>query len=267
LIGILFNGEDIASKNIAEYIIAQYGFEERQDNAFLSGDIKVVKSEKDLIYADFVDNLGLEIAYMLSKHVSAAGISSITTHATGNWNGEAKLGGKPYELSVAAPIEMLSILRSAANTRLSELGLQITYEATHHGPLLKTPSLFVEIGGNEQAVGNKEYAALLGDALMKSIDMEKEYGKVVIGIGGTHYPDRFSKLAKEKGFAFAHIMPRYALESGGSNLFMLEQAAERSRLKPEAGLIDWHSFNSTERQKILKKLEDIGLDYISTQNL
>ncbi len=267
MIGLIFNEEDIASKNIANYLIKEYEFEETHAGVFIKGKIQLMKSEKNLLYADFVDDLNFEIIYMLSEHVSAAGISSITTHATGNWSSEAKLGGKPYELSVAAPVEMLQVLVHASASKLREKDLQITYEATHHGPLLKTPSMFVEIGGNEKAVGNQEYAALLGEALMKSIEANKEYSKIAIGIGGTHYPSTFSKLAVEKGIAFAHIMPKYALEKDGSNLFMLEQAAERSKPKPEVGIIDWHSFNSTERQKIIKKLNEIGLDYLSTQNL
>ncbi|MGC8676394.1 MAG: D-aminoacyl-tRNA deacylase [Candidatus Micrarchaeia archaeon] len=263
-IGIIFNEADEASKNIADYLRENAEFAEDLHGVLYSEelDAALVRSETELINAEFVDTLGLDAAYMLSKHVSAAGVGSFTTHATGNWNGEAKLGGKPHALSVAAPIEMLTVLQKASKAA-DKNTIEVTYEATHHGPLLNTPSLFVEIGGNENTIASKELAGMLGASLLDSLRKKAEYSKIVIGIGSNHYPRKFSELAKNKGYAFAHIMPKYALYNAddSSNIFMLEQAFKRSKPEPEIAVIDWHSFNANERQEIIKKLNEIGSDY------
>ena len=58
-------------------------------------------------------------------------------------------------------------------------GFDVCFEATHHGPLLKTPTLFLEIGSTELEWENKTPAK----ALIKSL-LEVEYvnGKNVLVI-------------------------------------------------------------------------------------
>ncbi|MEM3212287.1 MAG: D-aminoacyl-tRNA deacylase [Candidatus Micrarchaeaceae archaeon] len=264
MIGIIFNKNDEASMNLAEYVSTHADFEETNKGSFSKElNAMLVESSVPLINAELVDSMGFDIAYMLSKHVSAAGVSAFTVHATGNWNDKAELGGKPHELSVASPVEMLGVLQHAKAMLDKEIKIELTYEATHHGPLLKTPCLFVEIGGNDKTVASKELAGVLGAALLDSLGSAAEYNKVVIGIGSNHYPAKFSQLAFSKGYAFAHIMPKYAFgnEDGTNNSFMLDQAFERSRQKPELAVIDWHSFNAVERQEMIKKMNELGIDY------
>ena len=267
MIGLIFDPNDEASNNIAKHIISTYGFE-GQGNVFKSDSFKnvsIVKSDTSLLDAEFVDELGLEVAYMLSKHESSAGISSFTTHPTGNWGSEAKLGGKPHMLSEAAALQMLNVLRKVGEAMKKNMlsGLQLTYEATHHGPLLNTPSLFVEIGGNEQTIANKDLARILGDSIMGSLDVEPDFSKVVLGIGSNHFPAKFTKLALEKGYAFSHMFPKYALynQDGSCNVFMLKQAFEKSRPEPELACLEWSSYNSHERAEIIKILNEIGIEY------
>jgi len=262
--GIVFDKKDGASYNVASYLIEEFEFEERQGNIYKSKenrDIVIVESDVELINAEFVDSLGFSIVYFLSKHESNAGIGAFTTHATGNWRPSADLGGKPKQLSYAAPLEMLGVLREESKINT---GISATYEATHHGPLLKTPSLFVELGGDKKMIENKELAMLLGDALWQAImQKEVEFEKVVIGIGSNHYPQKFTALAIEKGLAFSHIFPKYAFYNpdNSDNTDMLVQAVERSKIKPEIAVIEKHSFNAREREEIIKRLNDIGIGY------
>ena len=200
----------------------------------------------------------------LSEHRSEAGISMFSAHSLGNWGEQAKFGGRGKQLSYAAPVAML-----AALTNLSKITEPIgkRYEATHHGPLLTTPSLFVEIGGNEEAIRNKEYAKLAAeaayDAVQSVIDDNVKYKKVVIGIGSNHYPEKFSALAIDEAYAFSHIMPKYAMinDDGSNNLDVLDQTLKRSTHEPEAAVIEWKSLNSATREETIKKLDEIGLDY------
>ena len=115
-------------------------------------------------------------------------------------------------------------------------------------------------------IGNKAAATKLAGAVFEAVtgmaNGETEFEKVVIGIGSNHYPEKFSRLALSKGYAFSHIMPKYAIfnDDGSSNLDVLEQALERSSNKPEVAVVDWKSLNSAMKEQTIKKLNEIGLD-------
>lgn len=251
---------------VAEHIIRKYGPTELDQTHMQGvsalhklGTALLVKTDAELVSAEFADSLDADVIYFISKHSSSAGIGSFSTHSEGNWVQRAELGGRPGQLSAAAPAEMLNVLISL---RKIDVEMEKSYEATHHGPLLKTPSLFAELGGNEETRSSIKLAEKLADAIMRAIDMPKEFAKVVVGIGGMHYPSKFSKLAVEKGYAFSHILPKYAVSDDiESSLATLPQVLERSRPKPELALIDWKSFNLETKSKIIKKLNEIGLEY------
>lgn len=263
MIGIVYSTKDEVSASAARAIISEYGLENK-GGSFANDRIAVKEIETELTCAEKADSFGFEVIFFLSKHSSAKGIPAFTTHATGNWAGKAELGGKPKELSTAAPASMLAVLASFGKL---DVRIEKGYEATHHGPLLKTPSLFVELGGNDETRSNMELQRKLAVAAYESAtltaDKEVDMAKVVIGIGGNHYPSKFSKLAMEKGYAFSHIMPKYAImnDDSSDNLDMLEQTLARSANAPEAAVLEWKSVNSVVRNKILSRLNEIGLDY------
>ncbi len=225
----------------------------------------ICKVNGSLLEAEYLDDIGLHSVFFLSKHRSEKGVVSFTAHARGNWKDKAELGGNPKKLSVSDPAGMLSSL-----VELKEMSnglVNVVYEATHHGPLLNTPCCFVEFGGPESAIMSTRYAEILGNCVInvcnKLVDKAPNFRAVVIGVGGTHYPEKFTRLAIEKGYAFSHIMPKYSIinNSAQDNLDMLEQAKRASGIEPELAIIDWKSINSELRKNILKKLDDIGLDY------
>ncbi|HVA82916.1 MAG TPA: D-aminoacyl-tRNA deacylase [Candidatus Aquilonibacter sp.] len=262
MIGIISSTLDATSNNMAERLLENPEFEPHKINGkdgFRNGKLFLLRLSSPLIGAE-IDSFGFEVAYFLSKHKSANNVPALTTHSLGNWTGEAKIGGKPFELSFAAPLEMLGMLRG-----ISRIDAQIekTYEATHHGPLLKTPSLFVELGGDDATIQNRELAHRLADSVYSSITNEVEYQKCVVGVGSTHYPEKFTALALEKGYAFSHIMPKHAIlnEDGTDNLQMLEQALTRSKNPPELAVVDWKSINAEIKNRVLGELNRIGLDH------
>ncbi len=208
------------------------------------------------LYADFLDDyLKTDVIIFLSRHGSIKNIPAFTVHPEGNWANEAKLGGKPKELSTAAPIQMAKILKAMKRNNKSEIPQ--TYEATHHGPLLKTPSLYAEIGGTQEIRDSKEYAMFLSRSIVESFDEQLNYGKIAFGIGGLHYSDRFAKLALSEKYIFSHIIPRHFVE----NTDMFEQAINRSVPKAEIAIIDWKSLTAEQRKSAISKLGEIGLDY------
>jgi len=266
MIGIIYSTKDEAGTNMAEHIVKTHEFEtvDKGPIKYAKDDVRVCAFESSLDEAEQVDLLGFDFAIFLSKHNSEAGVSAFSTHSMGNWTSEAKFGGKGKQLSYAAPVVMLAVL-----SNMSKIGEPIgkTYEATHHGPLLKTPSLFAEIGGNREALGNKKYAAEASgatySAATSALNDEVDYRKVAIGIGSNHYPEKFSRLAIEKSYAFSHILPKYAImnEDGTNNLDVLQQTLERSTHMPEIAVIEWKSLNSAAKEEAIKKLDEIGLDY------
>ncbi len=213
---------------------------------------------KDLhINAYYLDDYKTDSIIFLSKHSSSKGVPSFTVHAEGNWSEKAELGGLPHQLSVASPIAMLKLLNNMG--KLNQESLDVTYEATHHGPFLKTPSLFIELGGNTEVMESAKYQEIVSKSVSRYIDEGEADGfsKIVVGIGSNHYPNKFSSLAFGRGYAFSHIMPKYYTTEYG----MLDQAFSRSVPKPESAVIDWKSIKSEERNKIIGRLNEIGMDY------
>ena len=101
---------------------------------------------------------------------------------------------------------MTSLLRKIKENQIE--GFDVCFEATHHGPLLKTPTLFLEIGSTELEWENKTPAK----ALIKSL-LEVKYvnGKNVLGIGGGHYTPRFTEAALTHKVSFGHIVANYGV--------------------------------------------------------
>ncbi len=267
MIGIVYSKLDEAGVNMASHIAKNHDFEAVEGLPYIKYQSDIAKMyEADVLAfkADFADSFKCDALVFLSRHASEAGISAFTTHSLGNWRNDAPIGGSPKQLSYASPLLMLEVLKNISKI---DFDVEKTYEATHHGPLLKTPALFIELGGTQEMISNKSCATLVADAAYKAIASfakeETEFQKVAIGIGGTHYPEKFSKLANEKGYAFSHIMPKYAVsnEDGSDNLDMLEQTLSRSSKEPDVAVIDWKSLNSVMKEKTMKKLNEIGLDY------
>lgn len=246
MVSIIYNDIDPVSRNSYAYIEQEY---KNQEMPF-----KVIKVQTELVNAALPGSVS-EPAIFMSKHSSSKSIGSFTVHSEGNWSSKAELGGIPNVLSMASPIEMLNTLIQMSKINVN--GVEVTYEATHHGPNTYKKSFFAEVGGNAEVVNSPGMAELLAKSIINSLNMGNGSNKIVIGIGGNHYASKFTKLALEKGYAFAHIMPRYYANETG----MLNQAFEMSNPRPDVAVIEWKSLSAKEREPILKKLNEIGTDY------
>ncbi len=263
MISIVYTDSDPVSHDAALRIISDCAMRDEGNGVHRSAGIELRCMGPDLLGLESLDSLGASLIIFLSRHTSSAGVSAFTVHAEGNWGEEARLGGKPHSLSVASPYAMLCVLKLMSE---SGSGIEKTYEATHHGPLLNTPSLFAEFGAGTLPPGNSALSGELGLLVYRAalmVDSRQESAKAVIGIGGGHYPSKFTRLAIEKGYAFGHIMPRHALASakGGDNLSMIEQAVQRSATRPECAVIEWKSIDSQTRSRVIKKLDSIGIEH------
>ena len=74
---------------------------------------------------------------------------------------------------------MTSLLRQIKKNQIT--GYDVCFEATHHGPLLKTPTIFLEIGSTENQWEDK----IPAKALIKSLlEVKVRKGTSVLGFGG-----------------------------------------------------------------------------------
>ncbi len=266
MILVACSSQDVASANAAKALISLSGLEDVGGNTYRGEGMRLQIIDSPLPIAEGLRLEDAALVIFMSRHSSASGTPAMTVHPMGNWGPQASLGGMPRTLSISAPSPMLSILRQLNE---SSNGIAVTYEATHHGPVLPVPALFAEFGGSEETIKSTEYASRLAGAVhsfCKSYltgSESQRADKVVVGIGGTHYPGRFTDLALRKGYAFSHMMPKHAIlnSDGTDNIEMLEQAIAKSSERAESAVIDWKSIKSVQRAAIIKKLEEIGIGY------
>jgi D-aminoacyl-tRNA deacylase len=103
---------------------------------------------------------------------------------------------------------MTSLLRGLRNN-VGELPFQVSFETTHHGPYLKRPTLFIEIGSDKNNWENQPAAQVIARSLL---DVDVQEYPSAIGIGGGHYAPRFTEIALSKKISFGHLFPNYAME-------------------------------------------------------
>ena len=238
---IISSEADTASINLRDRLLEMS--EWKEDGEFDSRTIwKLVKDSGDFckkgtrlitieelhIHAEGIDkkwinqtNLDIENIVFLSRHKAASGRPSLTVHPIGNW-GAADYGGKKGEISGATPEWMTGLLLNIRKNRIP--GYDVCFEATHHGPLLETPTMFLEIGSSESEWEMKEPA----EALIKSLlELEPATGVNVIGIGGGHYTPRFTEAAFSHEVCFGHMVANYGVSV--LNPELLTNAISRSK--------------------------------------
>ncbi len=164
------------------------------------------------IYAEGIDNKWqkknnkkIDNIVFLSRHKAASGRPSLTVHPIGNW-GSADYGGKEAEVSGATPGWMTGLLLKIRENRID--GYDVCFEATHHGPFLQTPTMFLEIGSSESEWEKKEPARVLIKSLL---ELQYADGIKVIGIGGGHYTPRFTEAAFSHEVCFGHMVANYGV--------------------------------------------------------
>ncbi|ACJ15660.1 hypothetical protein, conserved, DUF516 family [Thermococcus onnurineus NA1] len=267
---IMTTKTDLASMNIMEKLVENFGFKETDrlfdgNPVYSKGDTLILTTNDEMIYYDNLDKaiehqLGLvpEIIVFASRHSSKQKLPALTTHITGNW-GNAMYGGKDESLAIAQPSAMkLALLKM---NELNDLNWIICYEATHHGPSeLNVPSLFIEIGSSEEEWVNDRAGDILAETITYVLDKYRETKfPVAIGIGGGHYAPKQTKRALETDLAFSHIAPKYVHPLKKE---LILKAIERTAEKVDAIYVDWKGSKGETRQMAKALAEELGLEFI-----
>jgi len=263
---IVSSSTDTASTTLANALIETEGFRSTGvsllgTQVYQKGSFLLAFFEGMIVFPPDLDAFFNPQAYIfLSRHSAESGIASLTAHTTGNFSDEAKFGGGARELGRSEPALLKNYLRSLAKRKDEIGGYEITMEATHHGPTsLQKPVLFVELGSSEKYWGDAKAAAVVGKALVESLTEKKVWSKVAIAFGGTHYPEKFTKLVIEEDMAVSFVAPKYALEHVDDR--MVGQMIQRTAGPVKYALLDWKGLGA-HKERIGALASQFGLEVI-----
>jgi len=271
MILIVASNKDIASLNIKNQILNNYSFskvsEKFKENpvyeaTFGDRPVKLVTLNEESVHAQNLTDFfsSLELALFISRHSSESGTPTLSVHTPGNL-ADAKLGGLPRKVSVSPANAMRDALK--AMMRLKEemqLNYEVSYECTHHGPSLNVPTMFTELGSSPKQWKDLKAAEAVAHATIEAVSYFSNFpAKAVIGIGGPHYNNKFTRIALKDDLAFSHMIPKYALPN--IDLKILNQCVEKTLERVELAVLDWKGIKSEHKPKLVEMLKKIDMPF------
>jgi D-aminoacyl-tRNA deacylase len=267
---IVTSSEDNASMNIRARLLEKQGWEERgvfdEHPVLVKDDFTMVLVDKIHLDEDYVDvrvahALGVspEVVIFASRHRAESRIPTLTVHPIGNYS-SADFGGKPRTLNQSSPHLMTSALRTLG-TAAQGLPFNVSFETTHHGPILDSPAFYIEIGSYEELWGREDAAEAIAHAILT---VKNEGYPIVICVGGGHYAPRFSEVALSRKVSIGHMAANYALDS--LDEAMIKQMAEKSA---GAKKVYFHKkgMPKPKYRELRERFDTCGLEEISSDDL
>jgi D-aminoacyl-tRNA deacylase len=258
MILIVASTKDVAGMNIANFVIEHYRLEKLLDSFHENPvyfkraggqEVKLVFVKEEIIQTQFITNFFKpDLIVFVSRHSSESRIPTLSVHVPGNLSNKAEFGGLPNKVSIAPASAMKNCLAELKRQKEErQLDYEISYECTHHGPSLDVPSMFAELGSSLSQWRDLKAAEAVACAAMSAIEKQTKH-KAVLGIGGPHYNDKFTRFALTSNYAFGHIIPKYTV--GQVDYGMLKQCVERSAEKTEAVILDWKGIKSADKEQL-----------------
>ncbi|HII33492.1 MAG TPA: hypothetical protein HA308_01170 [Candidatus Thalassarchaeaceae archaeon] len=200
----------------------------------VNSDVHLLTIQKIHVNADSIDKIHereldctVDEVLVLSRHVSSTDTPAITLHAIGlpgasPEGGPGRSGGVNGVLVPPSP-RFATIFREMvieARKRKLDDHFDLTMEATHHGPVLETPTLYLEIGSTVMDWSREDALELWAHLLSKVLGLEdgSQKGKwmgsgdVMIGLGGGHYAPRHKAVVEKGNMWLGHIIANYSLD-------------------------------------------------------
>ena len=203
-----------------------------------------------------------------SKHSSQKKEKTLSVHAPGNWR-TADFGGEPGKICPVSALflkQTFEILnKHAKDHELKDY--KVTMEATHHGPLIEKPCMFIEIGATENEWGNRKAGFIIAKTIRDIIKDFKEnpYNEIVIGIGGPHYCPNFNKIQLNSNYAISHVIPSYAMPI---TIEMIKEAIGKTKEDVDFAIIDWKGLGTSDQRKdVLNALDKLYINYKRTSEI
>ncbi len=229
---VVTSSEDPASMNIRARLLEKGSWTEESTfdghPVLAQDDFRMVQVDRIHLDEDYVDQrvskaLGhpVEVVIFASRHKAESRIPTLTVHPMGNYS-SAEFGGKPGILCPSSPQLMTSALR-ALSSNAKGLGFNVSFETTHHGPILDSPGFYIEIGSYEELWGREDAAEAIASSILSVKD---DCHPVIVCAGGGHYAPRFTEIALSRKVAIGHMAANYALEA--LSIEMINQMTAKS---------------------------------------
>jgi D-aminoacyl-tRNA deacylase len=155
------SSKDVAGLNITRQVLDHYPFK-ITGKAFQGNpvylttvngkEVTLIVLKEETINAQHLTDSFPEASLIvfISRHSSASGKPTLSVHTPGNI-GTAEFGGLPKQVSVSPAAAMQDALKALWYFKEGmNLNYEVSYECTHHGPSLNTPTMFVELGSSEK---------------------------------------------------------------------------------------------------------------------
>lgn len=247
---VVISKKDIASINIYEELRS-------------GSNLKFLLVDTDIIHAD-VSKVKADYVVFASRHKSEVPRKTLSVHPIGNWS-KAEYGGKEGMLSATSSYLLKTFfIELNKQAKEAKVDYEVTLEATHHGPYVSKPCLFIEIGSSEKEWRDKGAGKIIAKTIIAALEKfellnhKEVQWKTALGFGGGHYCQAFNKPMLQDEYAISHIASKYALPFLNEKL--IEQAIAKTQEKVEIALLDWKGL-SGERERLLALLKKVGLPY------
>ena len=271
MILIVASNKDVASLNIKEQILNNYQFNKTakifQQNPTYTADINSKKVTLVTLNEESVKAQNLpdmfphaNLIVFISRHSSQSGKPTLSVHTPGNF-GNAELGGLPRTLSVSPASAMQNTLKALMHYKIMLcLNYEVSFECTHHGPSLNFPTMFIELGSSPAQWNDLKAAEAVAHSAISTVaNFPTPTNSAVLGIGGTHYNQRFTTMALVGEAIFGHIIPKYAINLVDSE--MLAQCMEKTLEEVRLAVLDWKGIKSEDKPNLLSALKTVGLPF------
>ncbi|HLC78709.1 MAG TPA: D-aminoacyl-tRNA deacylase [Candidatus Nanoarchaeia archaeon] len=227
--------------------------------------------EDEMIYTENINKEKInsyDFIIFASRHKSESNQKTLSIHTPGNFR-EAKYGGTPGKVCPASAV-FQKFMYEKLHDVAKEYELNdydITLEATHHGPLINRPCLFIEIGSTEQEWNDRRAGFVIAKTISDTIkEFEfNSYREVAVAIGGPHYCPNFNKIQEHSNIAISHIIAQYSLPLTEE---MIKEAIEKTEEEVDFVLLDVKGLgNAEQRDQVLGVLDKLYINIRKTNNI
>ncbi|MBS3086502.1 hypothetical protein J4422_02265 [Candidatus Pacearchaeota archaeon] len=235
------------------------------------GDFKFYLVDGEIIHTESLDLEKInsfDFVVFASKHKSESREKTLSVHAPGNWR-SAEFGGQPGHVCKSSAFFMKQMFEKMHENMLQYnlKEYKLTLEATHHGPLIDKPCVFVEIGSTENEWTDKRIGFIVAKAISETLKNFKPnpYNEIAVAIGGPHYCPNFNKIQLRSNVAISHVIPQYAFPFTEE---MITEAVHKTEEELDFVLLDWKGLgNAEQRQKIIEILNKLYINYKKTSDV
>lgn len=234
-------------------------------------DLQIV--EESILEADNFNHDKLnkyDLIIFASKHStnSEEKQKTLSVHSPGNFR-TADYGGMKGKVCRTSAL-FNKFLFQKLNEKVQEYNLKefaVTMEATHHGPLIEKPCVFIEIGSSEMDWKNSRAGFIVAKTIYETIyEFEHNpYREISVGIGGPHYCPGFNKLQQNSNVAFSHIIPSYAMPITTE---MILETINKTIEDIDFVVLDWKGLGTAEmRDELVQTLEKNYIPWKKTSDI